>query len=163
MLLSLRSWWSFSYIIIVWMMRDQSVSSLKSAYIPISSRLLGIKRSAGFLCWWISAENMMRIAEPEPDLLNIKVLVRRKGRIRIMGNLIGIHMIRVSSRLIRRLQVRKSEVGYGLLFLWDVSNAVSLNIIFLSAQAQLWISSSVGSQVTELLTVGVIIWLTIII
>lgn len=58
---------------------------------------------------------MLRIAEP--DILTIKVLVRRMGRIKFMGNLMGIRLIRVKRRLIGRIKVGKSEVVEGLLLL----------------------------------------------
>lgn len=58
---------------------------------------------------------MMRI--PESDMLNIRVFVGRKGRIRVMGNHILLQLIRESRRMIRRLHVGKSEVGEGLLLL----------------------------------------------
>lgn len=102
----------------------------------------------------------MRIEEPY--LLNIRFLVRRNGRIKVVGNHVGIQQIRESKRFSLNMHVGKSELGEGLVLLWDVSNMESLGTVFLSVKAQPWIASSVGSQVIKLLNVRVILWLAII-
>lgn len=69
---------------------------------------------------------LMRIVEP--DLLIIRISVRRKGRIRIEENCIVLQLTRGS----RRLQIGKRQVREGLPLLSNATSVVRRVIVLMS-------------------------------